>query len=332
MKRIALLTENPVEYSISSKIIEALKKVYSFELIQVKEKRFLSYLSAENIDLRGFDIIISLGDKLSYSVLTTPDSKHIHYSLNINPCWESIDRIKPYNKRKISLFMSAYLSYLRVWDRLAADRVDYFISSSKNTRNKLKKYYRVNSEVIYPPLEVNRFKKLHNEVIKDNNEYLYVGSLYPYKKIEEIIKAFNKMGYKLRIVGKGEESYVKYLQSIAKYNIIFSPLITDDELSLMLKSCIALIYTEDESYATVVVEVQAAGKPAFVYKHSSGYDLVIDKVTGLVFNEIQSGFIEKSIKESRKLKFDPALCVNNSFIYNSNNFIDSFSSFMDKLK
>jgi len=121
------------------------------------------------------------------------------------------------------------LSYLRIWDRLAADRPDYLIANSQYTQARIKKYYRRDSIVIYPPVEINGDSVSIMETESPGTKYfLVVSRLSSYKKIDVIIEAFNKLNLPLVVVGEGNQK--KYLKKIAKKNIKFLGWRSDEDL------------------------------------------------------------------------------------------------------
>ncbi len=161
-------------------------------------------LAVEFFDLRKYDLILSDTSSFAKGVITSPDSTHICYCHTpTRYLWSDthqyINELK-YNKW-LKKIISLVLTRLRVWDKNAADRVDYFIANSKTVQKRIKKYYRRDSEVIYPPVETDNFY-----ISKNIGKYFLIGCrLAPYKRVDLVIESFKKLGgdYKLKIFGSG---------------------------------------------------------------------------------------------------------------------------------
>jgi glycosyltransferase involved in cell wall biosynthesis len=134
---------------------------------------------------------------------------------------EYIEDLK-YNKL-IKSFLPRLIHRLRLWDKMSVDRVDEFIANSHTVRGRIQKYYRRDSQVIYPPVEIDNFK-ISNEI---GDYYLAGGRLVPYKRFDLLVKAFNRLGYKLKIFGTGPE--MENLKKMAKSNIEFLGFVNDEK-------------------------------------------------------------------------------------------------------
>lgn len=235
----------------------------------------------EQIDLREFDLVISSSYLWTRGVITPSRCLHISYCYTPSrQTWELyFDYKESYSRFIRKVIYPFAFNYLRMWDRLAADRVDEYIAVSKNVRQRIRKYYRRDSEVIYPPVESEKFKLS----TKSDDYYICLSRLVPYKRIDLAIKAFNKLGRKLIIVGTGNHD--NYLKSLSKKNIEFTGFVSSLERSDLLAGAKALIFPGEEDFGLVPVEAQLVGKPVIGLGKGGILETVEDGVSGIHFAE-----------------------------------------------
>lgn len=180
---------------------------------------------------------------------------------------------------------------LRMWDRLAAERVDAYCTNSHFVQKRIQKYYRKTSDVIHPPVEFDRFN-----IEKGEKEYyLAIGRLTPYKKFSTVVEAFNALEKPLVIVGTGVEE--KYLKSKGKKNIIFLGHVSDTELPSIYANAKALIFPQVEDFGITPLESMASGRPVIAYKEGGALETVKEGITGLFFKEQSAAGIMAAVHE-----------------------------------
>lgn len=242
--------------------------------------------AVEFFDLREYDLVISDTSSFAKGVITTPSTVHICYCHTpTRYLWSDTHQYineLPYNKflKKIA---SLILSRMRIWDRLAADRVDHFIANSKVVQSRIKKYYCRDSELIYPPVEVNKFF-----IAKEVDDYFLIGCrLAPYKRVDLVIETFKKLGpdYKLKVFGDGVD--LKRLKKMAKNNpnIEFLGRVNDEFKAELFSKCLAFLHPQEEDFGISKVEAMASGRPVIAYKKGGALETVIDGKTGLFFEK-----------------------------------------------
>lgn len=187
---------------------------------------------------------------------------------------------------------------LRMWDRLAAERVDFFIANSAHVQKRIHKYYRKQSQVIYPPIETEKFKLSK----KEGQYYLAVGRLTPYKRFDLLIDTFNELKLPLVIVGTGKEE--KNLKKQAGRFVTFVGAIPDDELEAMYHRAIALVFPQTEDFGITPLEAMSCGKPVIAYGDGGAVETVIPGTTGLFFTEQTMESLKKAILELSAMKWD----------------------------
>jgi len=238
--------------------------------------------AVERFNLKDFDLIISDCSAYSKGVITHPGTCHISYLHTPtrylwSDTYDYLNSLKG-GEKIMSKIIAPFLTYLRTWDYLAAQRPDSLIANSKFIAQRIQRYYRRESTVIYPPVEVEKFG-----ISKEIGDYfLIVSRLVPYKKIDLAIKAFNKLKIPLKIIGKGND---KGLRKIAGPYIEFLGFISDKKKAEYLSRCRAFIYPQEEDFGITAIEAMASGRPVIAYNAGAATETVINGLSGKFFNE-----------------------------------------------
>jgi len=237
-------------------------------------------LAFESFDLRGYDLVISSDSCVAKGVLTDQGTVHICYCYSPMRCL--YDQYRDfcdgfYLIGRIAFAMTAH--YVRIWDYIAAQRVTSLVADSHHIADRIRKYYRRDSKVIYPPVNIE------NAYIDDmvGDYYLSVGRLTEPKKVDLLIEACNQLGRRLIVVGSGRE--MSRLKKLAGKTIEFVGRVSDSERSRLYAQCRALLFPPYEDFGIVPVEAQAHGRPVIAYGLGGSRETVIDSVTGLYFQE-----------------------------------------------
>lgn len=235
----------------------------------------------ESFDLSQYDLVISSTNSFAKGVITKPRAIHIAYChAPATFLWNAFHSYrKQQRKGGFGNFMILLLThYLRQWDRQAADRVDYFIANSKLTQSRIKKYYRKDSKVIYPPVDIERLK-----ATKEHKDYfLIVSQLTQYKNIDIAVEAFNKLGLPLVIIGDGPER--KRLQKLANKNVELKGFLDDETIVEYYQNCRAFIFAGSDDFGIAPVESMAAGKPVLALREGGALETIVEGKTGEFFD------------------------------------------------
>ena len=291
--------------------------------LPLKSKIYKYYLllypsMIEQIDLRNYDLVISSSYLWAKGVLTRSDTLHTSYCYTpMRQAWELYFEYKESYSKFIGKFVYPFVfNYLRMWDKVSADRVDKFIAISENVQKRISKFYNHNSIVIYPPVELGNIVPSPDV----GDYYLCLSRLVPYKKIDIAVRAFNELGRKLIIAGTGPQ--MKHLQKIAKSNIHFEGFVNDERKLELLKYARALIFPGEEDFGIVPVETQAAGRPVIAYGKGGVAETVIDGTTGIFFYELAYEALIDAVVKFEQMQFDPQLAVQNAQRFGVQNFLD----------
>jgi glycosyltransferase involved in cell wall biosynthesis len=239
-------------------------------------------LATEKYELDNYDVVLSNSSALSKGVITRPETLHICYCHTpTRYLWTDTHLyIKELAHGKlVKKVISLMLPRLRIWDRMAAERVDKFIANSKTVQKRISKYYGRESHLIYPPVDVSKFSVAPVQ----ENYYLAGGRLVPYKRFDLVVQAFNKLGIPLKIFGEGPE--LQKLREMAKPNIEFLGKVSDEEKKELYRKCLAFIHPQEEDFGLMVIETMASGRPVIAYAKGGALETVLEGKTGKFFHD-----------------------------------------------
>lgn len=263
-------------------------------------------LAIEQFDLSAFDLVISVSASFAKGVITKPHTRHICYCLT--PPRFLWDNSQQFTREfgfspVIQKILPPFISYLRLWDRHASHRVDEFWRISDFVGQRIEKYYRQPSTLIYPPVRTDIFSVASGGPA---DYFLMVGRLVSYKKFDIAIHSFNQSGLPLKIIGTGPE--VDRLKKLAKKNIEFLGHIPDSELAGYYQNARALIFPQEEDFGIVPLEAMASGRPVIAYRNGGAGETIREGVTGLFFDEQSPSALSAAMRQFDSMKFDPAAC------------------------
>jgi glycosyltransferase involved in cell wall biosynthesis len=270
----------------------------------------------EQFDFSRYDIVLSDSSSYAKGIITNPETLHICYMHT--PMRYAWDDCQKYTSdfsfpKLVKALVPFPMNYIRLWDKVSADRVDKFIANSNFVAKRIKKYYRKSSTVIHPPVAVNDFYVSE----KQKNYYLMVGRLIAYKRHDIAIQAFNELKLPLKIIGRGPE--MKRLKKIAGETIEFLGRVPDEKLPKYYAECKAFLFPQEEDFGIVAIEAMASGRPIIAFnggdipehlekekmgiffKHQTPQDIIeaVKKLEGRTFD---SNYIrEKSLKFDREI-------------------------------
>lgn len=263
-------------------------------------------LAVEFFDLSGFDLVISDTSSFAKGVITSTHTLHLCYCHTpTRYLWSDthqyINELK-YNKyfKKIIFLV---LNYIRLWDKQAADRVDSYLANSRFVAGRIKKYYRRDSTVIYPPVETEKFK-----ISSEAGDYFLIGGrLAPYKRVDIVVAAIKKTSKKLKIFGDGVD--LLRLKQIAgnNKNIEFLGRVNDKTKAELYSRALAFINPQEEDFGITAVESMAAGRPVIAFRSGGALETVVEGMTGIFFNEQTADSLAKALTNFDASKFNPEI-------------------------
>lgn len=271
-----------------------------------KKYLFLYPIAFERLKIEDYDVVLSSSSAFGKGVKLDKNICHICYCHNpMRFVWDYDNYINLERINKILLKILPFIiKRLKKWDLKTSQRVNYFVANSNNVRNRIKNFYGRDAEVIFPPVDTNKFNISRNH----EDYFLIVSRLNSYKRIELAIQAFNELKYKLKIVGEGPFKD-ELLKMALKDNIEFAGKVDEKELIRLYSNCRALIFPGEEDFGIVPIEAQASGRPVIAFGGGGALETVIDNVTGLFFYEQKPLALKDRILEFINIEnnFDPEI-------------------------
>lgn len=233
----------------------------------------------EALDLSEYDLVLSSSSSCSKGVITRPDAVHICYCHTpIRYVWDFYYTYRANANPLVRAVMPSQMHKLRQWDKCAADRVDYFIANSRYIAQRIKKYYRRDSDVIYPCVHINQ-----SPFVEKEDFYLVVGRFTWYKRIDLAVAACTKLGRRLVVIGTGDEE--SRLKAMAGPTVEFKGGgLSDEEVRGYYLRAKAFLFPGEEDFGITPVEAQSAGTPVLAFARGGACETVEDGRTGLLFH------------------------------------------------
>lgn len=273
---------------------------------KVNHQKYFPFMPTafESFNLNGYDIVISSSTSCAKGVITNPDTMHICYCNSpMRYAWEFyyeyIENMGQGFKASVKKKLVKYfMNYMRMWDLASANRVDYFIGNSQNVSKRIWKHYKRESAVIYPPADTDLFKP----VDVDEEYFLCVSRLVPYKRIDLVIEVFNELKLPLVVIGGGSE--FEKIKAMAKDNVKVMGRQPDEVIKEHYAKCRAFIFPGEEDFGITPVEAQASGRPVIAYGRGGALETVIDGQTGVFFKDQTVESLKDAVLRFEKMSFD----------------------------
>ncbi|WP_321311663.1 glycosyltransferase [Halarcobacter sp.] len=304
-------------------------KTSFIQKLPFSKNKFRNYLplfplAIESLNLKEYDLIISSSWAVAKGIKKDKNQLHICYCYTpIRYAWDLYDEYTKNLKQPKKALVQFTLKYIRNWDIKTLDRVDYFIADSIFVQERIKRIYKKESKVIYPPVNIDKF--LIKE--KKDNFYLTASRLVSYKKTKLIVEAFNKMpDKKLVVIGDGEE--YDNIKLIAKENIQLLGYQSDTTLIKYMQNACAFVYAAVEDFGIVPIEAMCCGTPVIALNKGGTAETVIDKETGIHFSKQRENSIIDAIKKFEEITFNHKNISNQMKKYSDNRFKKEFLNFI----
>jgi glycosyltransferase involved in cell wall biosynthesis len=316
----AVYNSKTAPWAADFKVIPSFLNKYPLAKQHHEAYPWLMPLAFESFDFSDYDLVISVTSEAAKGIITKPKTVHICFCLTpTRYLWSGYG---DYFSNKIFRFLTRpVISYLRYWDKIAARRPDVFVAISENVRQRIKKYYGRDSEMIHPPVNTNKFKMQNSKckmTMPRSKYFLLVSRLVGYKKIDIVIEAFNQLGLPLKIVGVGKDG--ERLKRMAAPNIEFLGQLTDHRLLDYYLNSAAVVFPQDEDFGLVPLEAQSCGRPVIAFRGGGALETVIENKTGLFFQPQTAEALIGVIRRFGKMKFNPAECRKSAQKFGVTNF------------
>lgn len=299
--------------------------------LPLAKKHFRNYLpffpkAIESFDLSKYDLVISSSWAVAKGVKTAKNQLHICYCYTpIRYAWDLYDEYTSNLKQPKKFLVQQSLKYIRKWDIDTLNRVDFFIADSKFVQDRIKKTYKKDSVVIYPPVDVDSYTLCE----KKQDFYLSASRLVPYKKTKLIVEAFNEMpDKKLVVIGDGQE--YEEIKKIAKSNIEVLGYQEKDVMIKYMQNAKAFVYAAIEDFGIVPIEASACGTPVIALGIGGTAETITHKLNGVHFKNQTTADIIKAVNEFEGISFDAKLISKNAQSFNNDRFKKELNGFINK--
>jgi glycosyltransferase involved in cell wall biosynthesis len=264
---------------------------------------FLLYPTAfESFDLGAYDLILSSSSAYAKGIIPRPGAVHVCYCHTpMRFAWRTRDYVE---REGIAGLQGAVLpfalTYVRLWDTVASDRVDAFVANSHEVARRIQRYYRREAEVIPPPVDLPPYTPQPGD-----DFYLAGGRLIPYKRIELIVEAFTRLRLPLKIFGDGRDR--QRLERLAGPSVEFLGWVDEPTRRDLFSRCRAFIFPGEEDFGITPLEAMAAGRPVVAFGAGGALETVIDGVTGRFFHEPTAAALAAAVAAARTDRYDPLI-------------------------
>ncbi len=359
--RVALVHDYLVQYGGAERVLEALAEIFPLAPIYTlvydeklfkntfgKRKIYTSFLqllpfskshhrsfpvlmpmAIESFDLSAYDLVISDSNSYAKGVITGAETLHICYCHTpMRYAWDDCHNYAhafsfSFITRKL---VPVAMNYIRLWDKISAERVDKFIANSAFVSKRVNKYYRQKAAVIHPPVDISFYKKSFGA--EKENYFLVVGRLIQYKRFDLAIEAFNILGLPLKIIGDGPES--SRLKKRAGKNIQFLGWLSDEETRNYYAKATAFIFPQEEDFGIVLLESMACGTPVIAYRGGGALEVVKEGINGIFFDEQSAASIAGAVKKFQNLAFDKNAIMESVADFDKEKFKKKIKEFVEK--
>jgi glycosyltransferase involved in cell wall biosynthesis len=281
-------------------------------------------MAIERFDFSAYDIVVSFSYAVAHGVQVPKGRRHISYTYTpMRYAWSDVNLDGTYSRK--NLIVNLLMERFRKWDESAVARVDDISAISRAISERVRSAYQRDAQVIYPPVETERF----HPCAERENYYVTVSRLVAHKRIDLIVQAFSRLNLPLLVIGDGPE--LVRLQRMAAANIQFLTNQTDKKVAEYLGKARGFVCATEEDFGIAIVEAQASGCPVIAYGKGGALETVIDGVTGFFFAEQSTESLMNCVKrhevESPKFRADDL--VKNSLRFSKERFIKEFVAFVE---
>lgn len=303
---------------------------------------FRSYLglmpiAIEQLDLRGYDLVISSNHAVAKGVLTGPDQVHVSYVHSpMRYAWDLQNQYLAQaglDSGLRGMYARWLFARMREWDVSSAHHVDHFVANSGYIARRIRKAYRREATVIHPPVDVDRF-----DVGAGKNDFFLLASRFvPYKRVDAVVESFaTHPAHRLVVVGDGPENERVRAAARGAANIEFRGVVSQPELIDLMQRARAFVFAAEEDFGITLVEAQACGTPVIAYARGGATDIVVPpgkgSPTGLLFARQEAASISEAIArfEAIESTITSEACRTNALRFSESRFRSEIHGFVDR--
>ncbi len=216
-----------------------------------------------------------------------------------------------------------YFAYLRRWDKRHAQHVDRFVAISRHVQTRIRDFYGRESDVVYPPVDTDRYTPASDGGAANGGYDLIVSALVPYKRIDLAVEAYGRLGHPLKVVGIG--SGAAKIARGAAANVEFLGWRSDEDILALYRNCRFLVFPGEEDYGLVPLEAMACGKPVIAFGRGGATETVVDGESGLFFGEQTADALCEAVGQAEKIDWNPAAIRSRALAFGVPQFLDGMA-------
>jgi glycosyltransferase involved in cell wall biosynthesis len=279
------------------------------------------------LDLRGYDLIISSSSAFAKNIHPPAGALHVCYCHSpMRFAWNAADyarreRLGPAARAALA----PVLRGLQRWDLRGTARVDYLIANSAVVAGRIRRFYGREATVIHPPVRTD----VPEATGEPDDYYLILTRLVPYKRLDIVVEAFNRLGLPLRIAGVGRDRAA--LERLAGPNITFLGGVSDEEKNRLYAGCRATIFPAEDDFGIAQVEAQAAGRPVIAYRAGGATETVVEDVTGVFFDAQTPEAVMEAVRRCAATRFDPGAIRAHARSFDAAVFRERLAAFVERV-
>jgi glycosyltransferase involved in cell wall biosynthesis len=282
--------------------------------------------ATRRLEVADYDLVIS-SDAATVKGVPTGGARHICYCHTpMRYVWEGYETYRRSSGPVSRTVLGALRGSLSAWDFRASHGVTHFIANSRNVQRRIRECYGRDSVVIYPPVDTDRFHA-NAEQRENQEEFLVVSQLVPYKRVDLLVDAFNRSGRRLAVIGDGPER--ARLQKRANRNVRFFGWQPDTAVVRAMQRCTAFVFAGEEDFGIVMAEAQACGKPVIAFGRGGAREIVEPGVSGLLFEEQSAECVLDAFDRFARSSFDPAIVRRSALRFSRDRFQREFAAFVE---
>lgn len=281
--------------------------------------------AVKHLPLSEYDTIVSSSSAFALGVRPGPGALHVCYCHSpFRYAWFERDRAIAECARPARPLLRLTLRRIRSWDLRAARRVTRFVANSAITRERIERIYGVDSEIVHPPVAVERFS-----IGEPEDFVLFVGQIVRHKRIDAAIEAAGLAGRPIKVVGSGPE-LPRLRERYTGRSVEFLGNVTDDHLADLYARCVALVVPNIEEFGIAAVEAQAAGRPVVAVGRGGACETVVDGKTGVLVKGEDAAAIAEPLRDMNFGRFDPTAIRAHAQRFSAASFRKAFSALVDR--
>ncbi|WP_288364837.1 glycosyltransferase family 4 protein [uncultured Acinetobacter sp.] len=301
--------------------------IQKFPKAETKYRNYLPFmpLAIEQLDVSAYDVILSSSHAVAKGVLTGPDQLHISYVHSpIRYAWDlqhQYLRELGLTKGIKAIIVRWLLHKIRMWDYRTANGVDHFVANSKFIARRIHKVYGRDADVIYPPVDTDRFTLRENK----DDFYFTASRMVPYKKIDLIVEAFSHMpNKKLVVIGDGPD--MQKIKSKATSNIEILGYQPNSVMQDHMQRAKAFVFAAEEDFGITPVESQACGTPVIAFGKGGALETINSihsaNPTGAFFDKQEVSSVITAVEDFERNQdlFLPENCRNQALKFSNQRF------------